>query len=375
MGLRPIELKEAAEDQGTERIAKRERQDVPADLIGGHIIKIRQHKSISEENRVIKERLCAHERQSQKSSCPEGDEERLDDLAKRRVCTRVQPQGRERRGVQKTRAMRNDSRFDVLDYFFGFRFPAMDDEPARAFRDPGPQEKNHEAECGTNEKGEPPAGVGAEAGGIEKDNRSARPEGGADPERTIDGKVGKAAIAGRNHFLNCGIHRAVFAADPSSRQHPEETKACQIPGERRGGRRNEIKTERDKEERPAAEPVGQPAKAERADDGAGEIKARREPDVGRGEPQAGACFEGARDRSGKGDFETIQHPGDSEGDGHQRVKPSPGKTIETGGDAGFDRLMGRVAHVLSLGFGWPNPIIDRLRPSHARRGAFRSTGH
>ncbi len=149
----------------------------------------------------------------------------------------------------------------------------MDDEPARAFRDPCPEEKNDEAECGTDEKCEPPADVGGETGWIENGERSSGPEGGADPERAVDGKVGPATIAGWDHFLNRGIYRAVFTAYPSPSQHSEQTKAFQIPSEGRGGRRHEVKTQCDKEKRPAAKPVGHPAEAERTDDGAGEIKA------------------------------------------------------------------------------------------------------
>jgi hypothetical protein len=70
--------------------------------------------------------------------------------------------------------------------------------------------------------------------------------------------------------------------------------------------------------------------------------------------QAGARFEGARDRSGKRDFKTIEHPGNSERHGHERMKSSPRKTIETGRDTGFENLIGRVVHVS------PSPVEYRM---------------
>src|SRR5208283_2625265 len=135
---------------------------------------------------------------------------------------------------------------DFVKTLFRLDFPAMDDQPARAFRDPRPEEKNNEAERRTDEKGEPPTGVGGESGGIEYDERSSRPKGGTNPERAIDGKVGPAAIARWYHLLYRGIHSAVFAADPSAGQHPEQTKAFQIPGASGGCGRHEIDTQCDK---------------------------------------------------------------------------------------------------------------------------------
>src|SRR3984893_11212569 len=64
--------------------------------------------------------------------------------------------------------------------------------------------------------------------------------------------------------------------------------------------------------------------------------------------QAGARCEGRRDRSGKRDFKTIEHPGNSERRRHERMKSSPRKTIETSRDTGFENLVGRVLHIFIL---------------------------
>src|ERR1700680_5019247 len=82
----------------------------------------------------------------------------------------------------------------------------------------------------------PPADVGIEAGGIQKDDRSGRSQRAADPKRAVDGKVGPATIARRDHFLNRGVHRAVFTAYASPGQHPEQTEAFQIPAKSGSGR-------------------------------------------------------------------------------------------------------------------------------------------
>src|ERR1700730_27907 len=120
-------------------MAKREGKNVPADIIRGDIIEIRENERVGEKNCVIKEGLRHHESKRQKCPDSESYEKRLKDFPQRRVRTRVQPHWRERRSVLKTRSMEAESGFDFIDDFFGFLLPSVDDEPAWAFWDPRPQ--------------------------------------------------------------------------------------------------------------------------------------------------------------------------------------------------------------------------------------------
>src|SRR3981081_2280755 len=129
-------------------------------MVRWHTIEIRQNESIGEEDCIIKERLRDHESESQQGSPSESDEKRLKDLPQRCVRARPQEHGLECRSVFKVRAVQAESGFYFIDYFFGFRVPSVNDEPARAFRDPRPQKKNDEAGRGTDEKRKPPADVG-----------------------------------------------------------------------------------------------------------------------------------------------------------------------------------------------------------------------
>src|ERR1700730_4560629 len=162
----------------------------------------------------------------------------MKDFPQRRVRTWAQPHVRELRFVLKTRSMEAEPGFDFIDHLFRFLLPSMNDEPAWAFWDPRPQKKNDEAERGTNEKSEPPADVGIEAGRVQNDCRCCRSQRAANPERAVDGKIGPSAIACRDHFLNRRIDCTVFAADSSAGKHPAQTKAFQIPGKSRSGRGN-----------------------------------------------------------------------------------------------------------------------------------------
>src|ERR1700730_18676675 len=73
---------------------------------------------------------------------------------------------------------------------------------------------------------------------------------------TVDGEVGPPSVPRRNHFLDCGIHRAAFAAYPRPGQEPKQTKARETPAECGGGGKYQIDTQGNKEHGPGAEPVG-----------------------------------------------------------------------------------------------------------------------
>ena len=236
--------------------------------------------------------------------------------------------------------MRAQARFDLAGDLFRLRFPAMDDEPAGAFGNPQAQVKDDQAQCGADEKAEPPADFGVEAGGVEKHDRGPGAERAADPERAAERQIGPAAKARRDHLLDGGIDRAVFAADAGPCEEAEEAKARQIP--RKGGGRgsHEIEAQRDEEQEAPAKPVGHPAEDQCAAHRAREVKARREPHIRIREPQDRACLQRAGDGAGERYFEPVEHPGDAKRRDDQRMKPAPGQPVEPRRRAGFDDVRG-----------------------------------
>ena len=150
----------------------------------------------------------------------------------------------------------------------------------------------------------------------------------ADPETAVDHEIGPAAIARRHQFLDGRIDRGVFAADAGAGEETKQRVARDIPGQRRRRRRGEIERKRDEEQFLAPDPVGQPAEAERAEHGAGEIGAVGEADIEIGELQRRAFLQRARQRAGQRDLQPIENPGDAEREHDAGVKAAPGEIIE-----------------------------------------------
>src|ERR1700719_368241 len=143
-------------------------------MVRCHMIEIRQNESVGEEDCVIKERLSDHQSEPQQGSPSESDEKRLKDLPQRRVRARPQEHGLECRSVFKVRAVQAESGFYFIDYFFGFRLPSVNDEPARAFRDPRPQKKNDKGGARTRGKTQA-ASRRRDRSGWDREQRANRP--------------------------------------------------------------------------------------------------------------------------------------------------------------------------------------------------------
>ena len=225
---------------------------------------------------------------------------------------------------------------DIGDDRMGLVRAAVDHQPARAFRNPHPHHEHDEAEAGAGQIGQPPADVGIDHGGIEQHDRAYRADRRADPETAVDHQVGPAAIARRHQFLNGRIDRGIFAADPGAGQEAEQRVARDIPGQRRGCGGGEIDRERDEEQLLAPHPVGEPAEAERAEHGAGEIGAVGKPDIEIRESERRAFLQRARQRTRKRDLQTVEDPGDPERQHHPRVKAAPAQIIEPHRNRGLD---------------------------------------
>src|SRR5262249_25553537 len=80
------------------------------------------------------------------------------------------------------------------------------------------------------------------------------------------------------------------------------------------------------------------AKEESAHDAAGQVDRAGQANLAGPQTQSRRLLQGAADGSDNGGFQTIQHPGDPQGNHQQPVKAGPGETIEPEGDIGGDPL-------------------------------------
>jgi hypothetical protein len=187
-----------------------------------------------------------------------------------------------------------------------------------------------------SEEGHAPADLRFDETRIEQEDRTEAGDGGADPEAAVDRKIGPAPAPRRNQLLDRRIDGAVFAADAGAGEKPHQGETGQIPCQ--GGRRrgDEIDQQGDAEEPFAADPVGEPAEEERARNGAGKISAVGQPDIGGGKSQGWAVPQGPGDRTGQGDLQAIENPGDAECDNDKPVEPRPREPVQTRRNVGDD---------------------------------------
>ncbi len=211
----------------------------------------------------------------------------------------------------------------------------MRHQPARTFRNPQPHEENHQREAGADQESQSPAKFGIDHRRIEQHQRAERTNRCADPEAAIDDEVAPATHARRDQLLDGGVDRGIFTADAGAGDKPKECKTDNVPGPGGRRRRDQIDRQRNEKQFLAAEPVGEPAKADGAQHGAGEIGAAREPNIGVGKVQARALLERARQRAGQRDFQPVQNPGDTERGDHQGVKAPPRQPVEPRRNVGF----------------------------------------
>src|SRR6185312_13657036 len=105
----------------------------------------------------------------------------------------------------------------------------------------------------------------------------------------------------------------------------------------------DIDAQRHEEEPLATRAIGGPAEEERAEHGADEIRARRQADVGIGQPQRGTLLQRAGDRAGQRDLEAVEHPGDAQREDDDGVEARPRQRIEPRRGARDDDGSGRGA--------------------------------
>ena len=213
---------------------------------------------------------------------------------------------------------------------------AMDHQPARAFRNPHPHHEHDQTEARTDQISQPPAMVRCEQLGIEQHDGGDRANRRANPETAVDHEIGPSAIARRHQFLDRRIDRGIFAADTCASQEAKQRITRHAPGQRRRSGRRQIDRQRDEEQFLAPDPVGQPAKAERADHGAGKIRAVGQPDIEIRKLKRRAFLQRTRQRACKRNLKPVEYPGDAEREHDTGVKAAPAQAIKPRRYAGLD---------------------------------------
>ena len=119
---------------------------------------------------------------------------------------------------------------------------------------------------------------------------------------------------------------------PAPVSDPEQREGPEIPGEAGGDAGQHVDEEGDEEEPPPADPVGQPAEAQRARPP--RRRGRREavrPIWRRGEREARALVDGAGQAADQRHLQPVQHPGDAERDDDRQWKRLQGRRSSRAG--------------------------------------------
>ena len=154
-GAPPHRVEQPPENQGPEKIADREREDVIADAFVGHAVEAREHQRIGEEDRVVEKGLRCHQHQAERAAAAIARDEKPEDLAPRDA---VQRAHRKRAHGFGKRTMACGHLFlDVGDDRFGLLAPIVHQQPARALRHVPAHEQNRETQHSAQSEGEPPA--------------------------------------------------------------------------------------------------------------------------------------------------------------------------------------------------------------------------
>ena len=172
---------------------------------------------------------------------------------------------------------------------------------------------------------------------VEQEQRGTRAGGGAEPETPIHDQVDAAAIARRDELIDRRVDGRIFAADAEPGDGTKGGKAQRIPRGCRSEHAGEIDGKGDIEDELASVPIGEPPEHQRADDRARDVGGSRAANLRRGQAKRLCILEDWTDGADDRDFETIEDPGDTERQHDQEMKAAPGKSIEPGGNVGFER--------------------------------------
>jgi len=188
------------------------------------------------------------------------------------------------------------------------------DLPARGLREVTPYEDDDEREHRAHEVGDPPAPSRLDV--VERPQRDDRAEDGARPVRSVDREVDPAAVLGRDHLVDRGVDRGVLAADAHARDNPrgieEDEPVAAVRRHRGEAAADQVDAERDHEEVPPAELVGQPPEEERSDDLADQVPPGDVADRSGGHVEGVPELKVGPDVGGDGDLEAVEDPRDAE---------------------------------------------------------------
>ena len=318
---------------GIERSAIGHDQDLTDGRFTKIRLKMRDHTPISE---VVHTLFSAYRQRA----LAIGREQRMHDLADRRVIAHLQPDLGEA-PVRQILIVPDRRALDPVDDGMGLVGMAMDHQPARTLRDPHSHQQHDEADGRANEIGHAPAEIGLDHGGIEQDDGSDGAHRSPDPEAAIDDEIGPAAIARRHQLLDGRVDRGVFAADAGAGEETKQRVARNVPGQSGRGGCRQIDCQRDEEQFLAPDAIGQPAEAERTEHGAREIGGVGNTEIEIGEMQRRALLQRAGQRTSQGHLESVENPGDPEREHDAGMETAPRQRVKTRGNAGLDDTIGR----------------------------------
>ena len=189
-------------------------------------------------------------------------------------------------------------------------------QPARALRHEAAQIEDAEAENGADAEGEPPADVDAEQAPGRAERRSRRRPSPRPIQKLplIARSVQPRTRAGISSWIAELI--AVYSPPiPAPVRNRKRAKLQKSQAKRGRGRGHQVDAQRDVEQPLAAEPIGQPAEERGAQNGAGEVGARRQADLATASAAAyGLSCRAPVRAAGDRHFQAVEDPGDAERD-------------------------------------------------------------
>ena len=334
----PDGVEQPADGERPEEIAGGEGHDVEADVLGRHVVEGGEHERVGEEDRVVEERLRDHEAEPEQRAPRDRGRRACGRRRRCDVCGRTWMRHRALAAAAATAIL--SSRMTVASIWRTIASassarPWMSSQRGLS----GKRRRMKRIEKPStaprpNAKRQPSAM--ADDVRIEQQRRRQRAQRGADPVGAVERDVGEAAHARRQELVDGRVHGRALAADAEAGERAEEGERGEAPRQRRQRGGAEVDTERDQEQLLAPEPIGEAAEEERAGDGAGDVRRRREADVARGQPERARLLQHRAERADDGDLEPVEDPGDAERDDDEPVPARPRQAVEPRRDVGLD---------------------------------------
>ena len=293
-------------------------------------VELAENKRKREEDAVVKEGLRDDQGKAQNSApevLPEHDAGQLSE-ADRTPWPDGDPAFRLRQCTHGRIFL--DLAFQFVHNPLGFLGMAVGQKPARALGNMPAQDDDHQPERGTQAERQPPAQIDRQESPIKQDHAGERAGGRPQPERAVDRQVGPSPHPRGNQLVDRRVDGRVFAADRRSGQEPEEGEADEVPRDRRQERGDKVESQCYCEQLLAAEPVGQVTENQCSEDRSSQVGRPEQTDFRAAEMQALRLLKHGADRPHHGHFQTVDDPGDAQGDDYHPVPSAPGQAVEPG---------------------------------------------